>query len=81
MHDFVAEAAAAQAYGLDKIPATVIAGAAKGYFGIPSGYEFDALVESIVDVAQGQTNLTPATKTELAKVNKPVHIQVFVTPT
>lgn len=31
VHDFVAEDAAAQAYGVDKIPATIIAGAAKGH--------------------------------------------------
>lgn len=84
VHDFVADAALAKEYGVDKIPATVLTGAAKGqvrYFGIPSGYEFSSLIEDIVDVAKGTTNLGDATRAELAKLNESINIQVFVTPT
>jgi len=82
--DFVADEEEARRYGVDKIPATVLTGKAKGkvrFYGIPSGYEFSSLIEGIVDVAKGTTDLSDATKAELGKLDKDVHIQVFVTPT
>lgn len=84
VYDFLANKDEAARYGVDRIPATVITGKAKGevrFFGIPSGYEFGSLIEAIVDVARGTTDLSDATKKELAKITQPVHIQVFVTPT
>lgn len=84
LHDFVADDELAKQYGIDKIPATVLTGAAKGsvrYFGIPSGYEFSSLVEDLVDVSTGKTNLSAATREALAKLAEPVNIQVFATPT
>lgn len=83
-YDFVANKDMAERYKVDKIPAIVVEGA-KDYgirfYGIPSGYEFMALIESIKDVSAGQTGLSPTTKEALAKLDKPVHIQVFTTPT
>ncbi len=82
--DFVANSREVSQYGVDKIPATVIEGKAKGkvrFYGIPSGYEFGSLIEAIVDVSKGATDLSENTKAELAKITQPVHIQVFVTPT
>lgn len=84
VYDLLANQDEAAQYGVDKIPATVIAGKSKGkvrFYGIPSGYEFGSLIEGIVDVARGTTDLSDATKAELAKITQPVHIQVFVTPT
>lgn len=84
VHDFVADSEEATRYGIDKIPATVLTGAAKGkvrFFGIPSGYEFASLIEAIVDVSKGTTDLSDATKTELGKLTQDLHLQVFVTPT
>lgn len=84
VHDFVADSEEAAKLGVDMIPATVITGKAKGrvrFYGIPSGYEFSSLIEDIADVSKGTTDLSAATKAELAKVNQDVHIQVFVTPT
>jgi glutaredoxin-like protein len=40
-----------------------------------------ALIEGITDVSSGKTKLTPQTKQKLQSVTKPIHIQVFVTPT
>jgi glutaredoxin-like protein len=51
------------------------------YFGIPSGYEFSSLIEDIMMVSSGQSGLSAATKEVLANLEKPVHLQVFVTPT
>lgn len=84
VYDFVAHGEIARAQGVDKIPATVFVGANKGqlrYFGIPSGYEFPTLIEDIIYAARGQTDLSARTRKALAKVNQPLHIQVFATPT
>jgi glutaredoxin-like protein len=84
VYDFVGDKEKVAEYGVDKIPATVITGKAKGkvrFYGIPSGYEFGSIIEGIVDVAKGTTDLSDATKASLAKITEPVHIQVFVTPT
>lgn len=88
VRDFVADAALAESYRIDKIPALVVLGNGaqpKDYgirlYGIPSGYEFGTLIEDILMVSQGETGLQPQTLKELGRLNKPVHIQVFVTPT
>ncbi len=84
VHDFVADPEEAKAFGVDKIPAVIISnGAKKGvrYFGIPSGYEFASLIEDIIDVSRGDTDLSPDIKTYLDNIDQDVHIQVFVTPT
>lgn len=71
-------------YGIARIPAIAITGAKDygvRYYGIPAGYEFTAFLEDIVDVSRGTTDLSPETKEQLARIDSPVHIQVFVTPT
>jgi alkyl hydroperoxide reductase subunit AhpF len=83
-HDLVAEEAKAKALGVTRIPAILLSGAARGrvrFFGIPSGYEFSALIEDIVDVARGATDLSPMAIEELAGLKREVHIQVFSAPT
>lgn len=82
--DLLGDGEEAAKYGVDRIPATVITGNAKGkvrFFGIPSGYEFATLIESIVDVSKGSSDLSDKTRAELAKLDKDLQIQVFVTPT
>jgi glutaredoxin-like protein len=62
----------------------VLQGRAKGkvrYFGIPAGYEFSTLIEDILDVSRGTTNLSDTTREILATIDQDLHIQVFVTPT
>jgi glutaredoxin-like protein len=82
--DFVADTTAVEAYQVDKIPAIALVGA-KDYgirfYGIPAGYEFSSLMDDIVTVSKGESGLAPATKAAVAKINQPVHIQVYVTPT
>jgi glutaredoxin-like protein len=71
-------------YKIDKIPAIVVENA-KDYgirfYGIPAGYEFSSLLEAIVMVSEGESNLSPSSKSLLKEIKAPVHIQVFVTPT
>src|SRR5208283_1637303 len=84
IHDFVADAAKAKEYGIDKIPAIAIIGK-KDYgvriYGIPYGYELQTLIEAIINVSKGKTDLSDKTKEILKEVKSPVHIQVFVTLT
>ncbi len=84
LKDFVKDQQEAENAGVDHIPAFTLEGAAKGkvrFFGIPSGYEFATLIEDIVDVSRGETDLQPKTKEALAALTEDVRIQVFTTPT
>jgi glutaredoxin-like protein len=70
-------------FAIDKAPAiAIVNGKDYGirYYGIPSGYEFASLIGDIVDVSKGESGLSAETKTALAELTEPVHIQVFVTP-
>jgi glutaredoxin-like protein len=84
VYDFMADADKAKEYCIDKIPALAIIGA-KDYgvriYGIPYGYELQTLIEAVVNVSRGRTDLSDKTKAILAEVKAPVHIQVFVTLT
>lgn len=84
IYDFVADSAKAKDYGIDKIPALAIIGK-KDYgvriYGIPYGYELQTLIEAVVNVSKGKTDLSDKTKSILTEVKNPVHIQVFVTLT
>jgi len=83
-YNFQIDRDAVQKYRIDKIPATVIEGD-KDYgirfYGIPSGYEFSSLLGAIIDVSSRSSGLSQEIVEQLRRVNKPVHIQVFVTPT
>ena len=84
IHDFVADAPKAKEYGINKIPAIAIIGK-KDYgvriYGIPYGYELQTLIEAVINVSKGKTDLSDKTKEILKEVKSPVHIQVFVTLT
>jgi glutaredoxin-like protein len=84
VYDFVANADKAKDLGITRIPALAIIGK-KDYgvriYGIPYGYELQTLIEAILNVSKGKTNLTDKTKQILTDVKSPVHIQVFVSLT
>ncbi|MCW4047117.1 MAG: thioredoxin family protein [Candidatus Bathyarchaeota archaeon] len=84
VYDFMADGDKARALGIDKIPALAIIGK-KDYgvriYGIPYGYELQTLIEAIINVSRGTTDLSNKTKAILADVKAPVHIQVFVSLT
>jgi len=71
-------------YQIDKVPATVIEGEKDDgirFYGLPSGYEFATLLEGVVAVSRGRSELNPATVDRLRALDRPLHLQVFVTPT
>jgi alkyl hydroperoxide reductase subunit AhpF len=83
--NFVLDKEKVQALGIARIPAIAVMGAEKDYgiraYGLPQGYEFGSLIDAIVDVSSGESGLSNETKTALAALEQPVHIQVFSTPT
>ena len=88
INNFITDKGVAEGYGIDKIPAIVVMrGGDKPkdygirYYGIPSGYEFSSLIEDIMMVSRGESGLSEATKAQVATLTKPIHLQVFVTPT
>jgi glutaredoxin-like protein len=84
VYNFQTDKELSEKYKIDKIPATVIEGKRDygiRYYGIPSGYEFSSLLEDIVDVSIAESGFSAEAKEMLAKIDKPLHLQVFVTPT
>lgn len=84
VYEFKNEQEIAKRFGVDKIPAIVLEGQKVygiRFFGVPAGYEFSAFLEGLVDVSRGATQLSLETQTLLNTLIKPIHIQVFVTPT
>ncbi len=90
IHDLDAEPELAKHYQVDgKAPAIVIA-ALDGeqltdfgirYLGIPSGHEFTTLIQDIILVSGRDSGLSPQTREYLKNLTKPLHLQVYVTPT
>ena len=74
----------AEAYGVDVVPAIVVEGAKDfgiRFYGIPGGYEFSNLIDSMIVASTGEPALTAETKASLASLAGDVHIKVFSTPT
>ena len=72
-------------YGVDQVPAIVVEGADADhgirFYGIPSGYEFSNLIDSIVVVSTGEPALSEETLSALRTLAADVDIKVFSTPT
>ena len=79
----------AEKYHVDKTPATVIAGLdgeevldyGVRFLGIPAGHEFTSLIRNIIMVSNRDSGLSEETRAFLSKMETPIHLQVFVTPT
>jgi len=86
VHDMRANPDAGLPFGIEPemVPSFVLTGRNRGnvrQLGIPAGYEFRGLIDDLVDVSNGSTSLTSATREALAGLEGDVHIRVFVTPT
>src|ERR687892_2803772 len=74
----------AEVYGVDQVPAIVVEGARDygiRFLGIPSGYEFSNLIDSIIVASSGTATLSADTQRALADLTDDVDIKVFSTPT
>lgn len=84
VYDFVKNDDENLKYNVKKIPAIAIIGKSDygiRYYGFPAGYELMVLIDTIIDVSKGSTSLPDAIKIKIAEIKKPVHLQVFVSPT
>lgn len=89
IYDIDGDAEIAQQYHVDKAPGIVIAGRNGDqnqdygirYAGIPSGHEFSSLIHDLVNVSRRDSGLSKETREYLKTLDKPVLLQVFVTPT
>ena len=89
IYDIDVDADLAVKYNVDKAPGLVIA-AKEGeqitdfgvrLAGIPSGHEFSSLIQDIVLVSNRDSGLNPQTREFLKELDKPILLQVHVTPT
>lgn len=81
--DFVADREKAEKYGVDKIPAIVLLdknGTDHGvkFYGLPGGYEINSFLGSIIEMSGKREELPADLLSRIRKVDKDVHIQVFV---
>lgn len=83
VHDVTREGDLAREHRVTHLPTAILRGAARGtvrFVGIPAGLEFGTLLEDLVHVSRGTTSLSAASLASLGTISRPVHIQVFVTP-
>jgi glutaredoxin-like protein len=84
IYDFLKDSEKAKEYDVDKVPAIAIVGE-KDYkirfYGIPYGYELQTLLDAVINVSKGRTDVSEETRNRLREIKTPVHIQVFVTLT
>ena len=89
IYDLEADSTTAEQYRVDKAPVFVVT-AKDGetltdtgiqYAGIPSGHEFTTLIQDILLVSSRDSGLNETTREFLKALQKPIHLQVFVTPT
>jgi hypothetical protein len=85
LKDFYTESEETQEMGIDRIPCITLQ--AEGdepsnlrFYGIPAGFEILTLIEDVVAASRGVSPLQLTTRKALRKLEKEVHIQVFVTP-
>jgi glutaredoxin-like protein len=88
VRDFTGDDIIAKQYGVDKIPAIVMLSDGETpkdhgirLYGVPAGYEFSTLIEDLRMLGSGEPGLSAETTSALETLTRPVHIQVFVTPT
>jgi alkyl hydroperoxide reductase subunit AhpF len=88
-YDLERDATLAQQYKVDKAPGMVIAGRDGDQLvdfgvrisGIPAGHEFSSFIHTLILVSGRDSGLGQQTRAALKDLKKPVHLQVFVTPT
>jgi glutaredoxin-like protein len=89
IYDLEKDAEIARRYNLDKAPGLAILGKDGDqisdfgirFAGIPAGYEFSSLIQSLTLVSGRDSGLSDKTRKALKALGQPVHLLVFSTPT
>jgi alkyl hydroperoxide reductase subunit F len=82
IHDRIQHADEAQKQGIDKVPATIIAGKQDfgiRFFGLTAGHEFSSLVQAIIMVGAGKSGIPPDLERMIQEIKHEVHIEVMTT--
>lgn len=74
----------AKHYGINKVPSIILLNEKKEhqgvlFSGIPAGHEINSFISGLMEVSGAGETLPSEMKTQLAKLDKPVKIKVFVT--
>ena len=82
--NFVNNKEEVEKYGIEMAPGIVIKSIEKDYgirfYGIPAGYEFTSLFEALRLISFEDADYDSAIIDEIKKIDKPVKLKVFVTP-
>lgn len=81
--DFHTEQDRAREDEVNRIPAVVVGPESGGrlrFYGLPLGYALPVLIESVKAFSRVNTRLSVGTRRQLRRVDRPVHLQVFVAP-
>lgn len=84
VYNFITDKEQTDKFKVEQIPATIIMGdddRGIRFYGIPSGYEFVTILDTIKMVSAGDSELSTATKNFLKTLKEPVNLKVFITPT
>ena len=83
-HNLVLDAERVAEYGAERAPGLAIVGEQDlglRYYGAPAGYEIDSIVSAIEIAGGAAPALSDESIAALGALDRPVRIQVFVTPT
>jgi glutaredoxin-like protein len=83
--NFHTDAEAVRRFGVARVPALVLLDEQEKdygirFYGIPAGFEFSTLLEDILMISTGRTNLAESSVNQLKALGDRVHLQVFITP-
>ncbi|MFN3411921.1 MAG: protein disulfide oxidoreductase [Exilispira sp.] len=88
IHDFVKEKELADKYNIDKIPAIIVSDENENnmsvrFYGIPAGYEINSFIAACLEFSKPDKidDIEPEIIERIKKIDKKIHIQVFVTLT
>jgi alkyl hydroperoxide reductase subunit F len=82
VYDFDKDRELAKRYRVDKVPATIIVGKREygiRFFGYCASHEFTSLINALVLVGGGETDLNPELVKMVQAIKTPVHLEVMVT--
>lgn len=66
---------------VDRVPMITVGNNRIKFLGIPAGYEFSVLIEDIIELSRGEPLLSKSSIEKIKKIDRPIKIKVFVTPT
>ena len=79
--DFYGNQQDARDRGVDKIPAIVVGSNGADnvrFYGLPAGFEFSVLLDTIVSASDNRSTLSLETRKRLRRLSEAVHIQVYM---